>query len=109
MREQNLSPLRFFRWGYSKRYSADLKWSGLKFEKILSHDQVCHAAYYAINPRPGMGGRCDPPEFFCDVPRTMRRIVLKFCTAYGTSFAQLLVKKEFDRVMSGHGAMTSPE
>ena len=34
--------------------------------------------------------------------------MLKFCIAYGASFAQLLVKK-VDRVMSGHGAMTSQE
>ena len=30
--------------------------------------------------------------FFCDAPRTMRRVVVKFCIAYGASFAQLLVK-----------------
>ena len=48
-----------------------------------------------------------PPKVFRDATRTMRRIVLKFCTAYGASFAQLLVKKKIDRVMSGHGAMTS--
>ena len=35
----------------------------------------------------------------------MSRVVLKFIIAYGASFAQLLVNK-FDRVMSGHGAMT---
>ena len=29
--------------------------------------------------------------------------------SYGASFAQLLVKKNFDPVMSGHGAMTSQE
>ena len=52
------------------------------------------------------GGSMRPPEIFCDASRTMRRIVLKFCIAYGESFAQLLVKT-FDRVMSGHGAMTS--
>ena len=55
------------------------------------------------------GGGCvdaTPLRFFCDAPRTMRRIVLKFCIAYGASSAQLLVKN-FDRVMSGHGAMTS--
>ena len=40
--------------------------------------------------------------------RTMSRVVLKFCIAYGASFAQLLVKK-IDRVMSGHEAMTSQE
>ena len=40
------------------------------------------------------GGLVQPPlRFFCDAPRTMRRIVLKFCTAYGASFAQLLIKK----------------
>ena len=49
-----------------------------------------------------------PLRFVCETPRTMRRIVLKFCIAYGASFAQLLVKK-FDRVKSGHGAMTSQE
>ena len=49
-----------------------------------------------------------PLRFFCDAPRTMRPIVLKFCIAYGASFAQLLVKN-FDRVMSGHGTMTSQE
>ena len=34
--------------------------------------------------------------------------MLKFRTAYGASFAQLLVNN-FDRVISGHGAMTSQE
>ena len=34
-----------------------------------------------------------PWGFFCHAPRTMRRIVLKFCTAYGASFAQFLVNK----------------
>ena len=38
----------------------------------------------------------------------MRRIVLKFCIVYGAYFAQLLVKN-FDKVMSGYGAMTSQE
>ena len=38
----------------------------------------------------------------------MRRIVLKFCIAYGASFAQLLIKR-FDQLMSGHGAMTSQD
>ena len=47
-----------------------------------------------------------PEFFFCDARRNMKRIVLKFCIAYGASFVQLLVKK-FDRVMSGHGVMTS--
>ena len=50
-----------------------------------------------------------PREVFCDATQTMRRIVLKFGIAYGASFAQLLEKKEIDRVMSGHGAMTSQE
>ena len=36
----------------------------------------------------------------------MRRITLKFCMAYGACFGQVLVNI-FDRVMSGHGAMTS--
>ena len=54
------------------------------------------------------GGRCDPPELFGDARRTMSRIVLKFYIAYRASFAQLLVIK-CDRVMSGHGAMTSQE
>ena len=35
--------------------------------------------------------------------------MLKFGIAYGASFAQRLVKKKNDRVMSGHGAMTSQE
>ena len=34
--------------------------------------------------------------------------MLKFCIAYGAPFPQLLVGK-IDRVMSGHGAMTSQE
>ena len=34
-----------------------------------------------------------PVSFFCDAPRTMRRIVLKFWIADGASFAQFLVKK----------------
>ena len=55
------------------------------------------------------GGSMRPPEFFCDARRTVSRIVRKLCIAYGTFFAQLLVKKIFDRVISGHGAMTSQE
>ena len=35
--------------------------------------------------------------------------MLKFCIAYKASFVQLLVTKKIDRVMSGHGAMTSKE
>ena len=35
--------------------------------------------------------------------------MLKFCMPYGAFFPQLLVKKQIDRVMSGHGAMTSQE
>ena len=46
-----------------------------------------------LNPRPGRGGWCHLLRFFCDAPRTMRRIVPKFCIAYGASFAQLLVKQ----------------
>ena len=38
----------------------------------------------------------------------MSLIVLKFYTACGASFAQLLMKK-IDWIMSGHGAMTSQE
>ena len=34
-----------------------------------------------------------PLEIFCDARRTMKRIVLKFCIAYGASVAQLLKKK----------------
>ena len=72
----------------------------------------CFASIVPIfNPRPGKGGGVDattPLKFFRDAPRTMRRIVLKFCIAYGASFAHLLVKK-IDWVMSGHGAMTSQE
>ena len=52
------------------------------------------------------GGRCDPPDFFCNARQAM--IMLKFCIAYGASFAQLLVKN-FDWVMLGHEAMTSQE
>ena len=52
--------------------------------------------------------RPPPPEFFCDARRTMCRIVPKFCIAYRTFFAQLLVKT-FDRVMSGYGVMTLQE
>ena len=33
-----------------------------------------------------------PLSFVCDACRTMSQIVLKFCTAYEASFAQLLVK-----------------
>ena len=63
-----------------------------------------------INPRPGRGvDATHPLRFFCDAPWSMRRIALIFCIAYGASFAQLLIKKNFDRVMSGHGAMTSQE
>ena len=55
------------------------------------------------------GGRYNPPEFFfCNARRTLSRIVLKVCIAYGSSFTQLLVKN-FDRVMSSHGVMTSQE
>ena len=49
-----------------------------------------------------------PPRVFFVMHSELRRIVLKFCIAYGACFAQFLVKK-FDRVMSGHGAMTSQE
>ena len=50
---------------------------------------------YTFNPRPGRGWWMPPAplRLFCDAPRTMRRIVLKFFIAYGASFAQLLVNK----------------
>ena len=48
------------------------------------------------------------PEVFADARRTMSRVVLKLSIAYGVSFAQLFLKK-IDRVMSGHGDMTSQE
>ena len=35
--------------------------------------------------------------------------MLKLCIVYGASLVQLLVKRNFDPVMSGHGAMTSQE
>ena len=75
-------------------------------EKILGSN-ACSIISDTLNPRPSRGVDA-PPEFFCDAPRTMRRIVLKFCIAYKASFAQLLVKK-MDRVMSGNEAMTSQE
>ena len=50
-------------------------------------------AHMEVNTRPGRGGWMSPPlRFFCDAPRSMRRIVLKFGIAYGASFAQLLIK-----------------
>ena len=54
----------------------------------------------------GGGSKRHPHEFFWNGIRTAGRIALKFCTAYGAFFAQLLAKK-IDRVRSGHGAMTS--
>ena len=59
-----------------------------------------------INPRPGEGGATPSVFFAMHAELYMCRIVLKVCIAYGAYFAQLLVNK-FDRVMSGHGAMTS--
>ena len=58
------------------------------------------------------GGGVDatlPLRLFCDARRTMSRIVLEFYIAHGASLTQLLNKNKFDRVMSGHGAMTSQE
>ena len=48
-----------------------------------------------INPRPhrGVGGDATPHDFFSNGRRTAVLITLKFCTAYGASFAQLLAKK----------------
>ena len=46
-----------------------------------------------------------PPEFFY-ARLTISWIVLKFSIAFVASFVQLLVEK-IDRVMLGHGAMTS--
>ena len=67
------------------------------------------SAYQVVNLTLALAvGWMSSLEVFCDAPPTMRRIVLKFCIAYGASFAQLLVKY-FDRVMSGHGAMTLQE
>ena len=76
-----------------------------------SYNRWLEMSRLGINPRPGRGGGVDATpllRFFCDAPRTMSRIVLKFCIAYGASFAQLLVNF-FDQVMSGDGAMTSQE
>ena len=47
----------------------------------------------------GGGGLMHPHEFFWNGRRTAGRIALKFCTAYKTSFAQLLAKK-IDQVRS---------
>ena len=51
----------------------------------------------AINPRPCRGGGLmqPPHEFFWAGRHTVWRIVLKFSIANGTSFAELLVKKNF--------------
>ena len=88
-----------------------ISWDCIHDEKdTRKHNKTRDMRKYDIfNPRTPRGGVVSTPpplRFFCDAPRTMRRIVLKFCTAYGASFAQLLVKN-FDRVMSGHGAMRS--
>ena len=43
--------------------------------------------------RTGGGGDATPHEFFWNGRRAAGRIALKFCIAYGTSFAQLLANK----------------
>ena len=54
------------------------------------------------NPRPCKGVDATPPhEFFWNGFRTAGRIALKFCIAYGASFAQLLAKK-----LTGSGQVT---
>ena len=54
-------------------------------------------------------GRWDSfKDFFRDARRTMHQIVLKFCIAYGISFAPPFLKN-VDRVLSYHGVMTSQE
>ena len=68
---------------------------------------LCISVYPMFNPRSGRGSMHPTLSFFfCDARQTMSQIVLKFCMAYGASFAQLL-EKNFDRIMSGYGAMTS--
>ena len=54
--------------------------------------------------RPDRGGRYDPPEYFTSNYKSDHVELLHI--AFGLFFAQLWVTK-FDRVMSGHGAMTS--
>ena len=51
-------------------------------------------------------GGDSPSIFYGIVARNTGRIMLKFCTVYGVSYVELLVKK-FDPVKSGHEAMTS--
>ena len=53
--------------------------------------------------RAGGGGvDATPHEFFWNGFRNAVRIALKFCKAYGTSFAQLLTKKK----LTGPGQVT---
>ena len=57
----------------------------------------------------GGGVDATTPEVFLRCTPNCEADRAEISTAYGAPFAQLLVKKKFDRVMSGHGAMTSQE
>ena len=55
-----------------------------------------YATNDVLNTRPVRGGLMQPPhEFFWTGRHTVWRIVLKLSIAYGTSFAQHLVKKKW--------------
>ena len=43
----------------------------------------------SFNPRPGRGGRCDPPKVIEDSVRTAALRAAKFGTAYGATFLHI--------------------
>ena len=114
----------------------DLWWPGAEFftqgvkfncEQVLKKWRRCAPPFFRY-PRKtgGVGIFCNPPvrvltlarsgggvdatphEFVWAGRHTVWRFALKFSIAYGTSFAQLVVKK-FGRVRSGYEVMTSLE
>ena len=62
-----------------------------------------------INPRPYRGGWCNPPplRFFADSEKTAARSAAGFWATLWGKPSAIFGKKKFDRVRSGHGAMTS--
>ena len=77
----------------------------LNISTIIENNVWWHLAHFS--PRP-VRWLMPLPWVFLEWSRTARRITLKFCTAYGASFAELLVNNWPDRV-SGQvlEAMTS--
>ena len=69
--------------------------------KFLVNYSVLETQLHKFNPRPCRGG-CNPPphELFWNGCQTTGQITMKFCTAYGVSFAQLLGKKLLGQVRS---------